>query len=251
MKIAIVFVYAGEVALRYENYTQRFLHSYHQNPPGCDHDTVVVLNGAKASSEITCMFSLLPNCRFIEHDGSGYDIGGYQLAARSHECDMMVFFGGSTYFTRAGWLLRMAGAFQTHGNAQYGVNGNRGNLDVKVWPHIRTTGFWMHPELMNSYPKIITRPEERHPFEHGSECFTEWVKKCGLKSWVVTWNRELLWEDWDSDPNGYHRGNQNSILAGDRMCERPYYPANRCRGNPAEFCEPWKRERCFDCLTTT
>jgi hypothetical protein len=227
MKLAIVYIYAPCAGAAYDSYAVRFLQSYHDNQPGMEHDSVVVVNGAKANGELACMFSSLPNLRLIEHDNSGYDIGGFQLAAREHACDLMVFFGASTTYTRPGWLTRMAASYSIHGPGQYGAMGNRGDIPVKVWPHIRTTAFWMHPSLMCGYPQRITRPEQRHPFEHGPNCFTGWVTSQGLKSWVITWNRDLLWADWDSDPTGYQRGDQSGLLAKDHLCEPPYYPRGR------------------------
>lgn len=219
MKISLVYVYSVIAGERYDNYAFRFLESYHANPPGIEHETVVVLNGIKESSACTCLFSPLQHCSFLEHDNSGFDIGAFQHAARECPCDMMLFLGSSTFFTRPGWLIRMATAFQKHGHAQYGATGNRGNPAAGVWPHIRTTAFWMDPKLMNSYPVRVTRPDQRYPFEHHRGCFTDWVTKLGLKSWVITWGRDLLWEDWDSDPQGFHHGNQSSVLARDRVCE--------------------------------
>jgi hypothetical protein len=223
MKIAIVYVYAKCAGQQYDDYAMRFLECYQMCPAGIEHETIVVLNGFKATSEICCLFSSLSNVSFLEHDNSGYDIGAFQQAAREVPCDMMVFFGASTYFTRAGWLLRMAMAYERHGNAQYGAMGNRGDPGVAVWPHIRTTAFWMNPVLMNDYPMQVMLPQQRHPFEHGKECLTQWLKGRGIQSWVITWTRDLTWWDWDSDPNGYNRGNQSGLLAGDHLCEPPYY----------------------------
>jgi hypothetical protein len=248
MKPVIVYVYAPIAGVASELYAMRFLESYNNKPPGTDHDSIVVLNGVKQSSELACLFSSLRNCRFIEHDNSGYDIGSFQHAARAFESEMMVFFGASTFFVSSGWLIRMVNAYNRHGRAQYGAMGNRGNPAVNVWPHIRTTAFWMPTELMNSYPNRITKPSERHPFEHGKDCFTSWVEKMGLKNWVITRKNDLLWKDWDSEPNGYSRGNQSDMLAGDRMCERPYYPNNKCR-YATGFCNPWKMDSCGRCLS--
>jgi hypothetical protein len=224
MKIALVYVYAVCAGAKFDDYAFRFLNSYRANPPGIDHESIVVLNGLRQSGEIACLFSSMRNCHFLEHDNSGFDIGAFQLAARTIPCDLMVFFGASTYFQRPGWLIRMANSFNQHGNAQYGAMGNRGNLTVSVWPHIRTTAFWMDPKLMNAYPTRITQPVQRHPFEHGKDCFTNWVGKQGLRSWVITWENDLLWAAWDSDPEGYGQGSQSNLLAGDHMCEKPYYP---------------------------
>lgn len=227
MKIAVVYVYAVVAGAKYDDYAFRFLQCYQAYPPGMDHDTVIMLNRVKASSELTCIFSSMPNVTFIEHDNSGYDIGAFQHAALVYPCDMMVFFGASTYFNRPHWLIRMASVFQHNGNAQYGAMGNQGDVPVGVWPHIRTTAFWMNPQLMNACPMRVTRPEQRHPFEHGPQCFTSWVTGQGLRSWVVTWGKELLWPYWDSDPQGYARGSQRDLLAGDRMTEAPYFPILR------------------------
>lgn len=224
MTATIVYVYAVAAGAQYFDYALRFLESYHAHPPRMVHDTVVVLNGGRATSEIQCLFSSLPGLRFLEHDNSGYDIGGFQHAARECASDLAVFFGASTYFNGEGWLVRMATAFQRHGNAQYGAMANRGDLPVKVWPHIRTTAFWMDPRLLRAYPRVVTRTEERYPFEHGPQCFTRWVEQQRLKSWVVTWGKELLWADWDSDPAGFHRGDQSALLAGDHICEPPHFP---------------------------
>lgn len=227
MKAAIVYIYAAAAGQKYEQYAFRFLQQYQQFPPGMEHDSIVVLNGSRANSETRCLFSSLPNLTLLEHDNSGYDIGGFQLAARTFPCDLIVFFGASTFFYRPGWLLRMATAYQKHGNALYGAMGNRGDDRVKVYPHIRTTAFWMNPQLMNGYPIVVRENSQRHPFEHGSNCFTGWVRNQGLKAWVVTWNNEYLWKDWDSNPNGFQRGNQSALLAGDHICEPPYYPRQR------------------------
>lgn len=241
LNMAVVYIHTTLSGQKGRDYTSRFIKSYRDNPPLLDHKTVIVLNGTKATTNIAIQYSGMPNVQFLEHDNSGYDIGGFQMAARDIPCDMMAFFGQSTYFQRPGWLVRMRDSFLKHGNAQYGAMGNRGNLHVKVWPHIRTTAFWMDPKLMNSYPDVISTPEMRHPFEHGPNCFTGWIASRGIKSWVVTWNDELLWEDWDSDPNGYSRGDQSSMLAGDRMCERPYFTPTTRQGAPSAKQEPGNR----------
>lgn len=225
MKIVIVYIFPPHDGDVHWDYAGRFLMSYQLNPPGLEHESVVIVNGGRPNSQLACMFSPLDDCQLLEHDDSGYDIGGFQKAARTVPADLMVFFGGSAYFTRPGWLARMVQAFERHGNAQYGAMGNRGDARVGVWPHIRTTGFWMKPELMNSYPRQIIHPSQRHPFEHGPECLTSWLTRHGIGSWVVTWTRELEQHRWDDDPNGYQRGNQSSLLVGDRMTEAPYYPS--------------------------
>lgn len=209
---------------KYQQYADRFLRSYQEKPPGIAHDTVVVLNGGQVTDEIVQKFSALPECTFLEHDNSGYDLGGYQQAARLFPSNLMLFLSASTFFTRAGWLSRMAAATQKHGEAIYGAMGNRGQINIGVYPHLRTTAFWLSTDLFTRYPTKVVRNDQRHPFEHGPDNLTLWVKKQGLKALVVTWSGEYEWAHWDDDPNGYSRGNQSSLLAGDHLCEPPYFP---------------------------
>jgi len=118
------------------------------------------------------------------------------------------------------WLVCLIG-----GIGPIWSDGKRGRVTLECLGAHQDDGIWMPPKLMNEYPHIVVDPKDRHPFEHGRNCFTEWVKHRGLISWEVTWERELTVNHWGADPNGYHRGNQSGLLAGDRMCEPPYYPA--------------------------
>lgn len=229
MTSTIVYVYPA-CAPQYHDYAVRFLESYHANLPGVLHETVVVVNGAAVTPEIQCLFASLPRLHFLEHDNSGYDVGAFQHASRECATEMILFFGASTFFFGPGWLLRMMTAMQKHGNAQYGTMGNRGDTRAGVWPHIRTTAFWLAPALFNAYPHAVTGPEGRHPFEHGPACFSEWVKKRGLKSWVITRYRDLTQAEWNDDPQGFHRGDQSALLAGDHICEPPiWHPGRQTR----------------------
>lgn len=223
MKIVVVYVLPLCAGDRHFDYALRFLESYHTHPPMEEHDTAVVLNGGKASSEITCLLSTLPNCMILEHDNSGFDIGAYQFAARTVPCDLMLFLGVSTYFKGAGWLKRIRQSFEDYGNALYGAMGNMGDKKTNVFPHIRTTGFWMPPALLNAYPMKAKTHDERYQFEHGQNCLAEWIHKKGMHRWVVTWDGAYRWSQWDSIPNGFHRGDQSALLMGDHISEPPYY----------------------------
>lgn len=224
MTSGIVYIYPAASDQSHTDYALRFIQSYHDNPPGYDHETIVVLNGARRSSEITCMFSSLRNLRFVEHDDSGWDIGGYQAAAAVASCDILVFLGGSTYIKAPAWMKRVVESVQRRGRALYGTMGNQGNVPVGVYPHIRTTGFWMPRELFNAYPIKVRRKEDRYPFEHGPNCLTKWVTKQGLKAYVVTRFAEYEQRQWNDDPNGFHRGNQSAMLFGDRLTCPPFFP---------------------------
>lgn len=223
-KVAVVYICPVErFGLQHTALAGKFKGSLDANPPGYPHDLVIVSNGGEPSQEVSRIFSTV-NAKFITHDDSGKDIGAYQFAASHWPCDLMVFLGGSTYLKGKGWLARIVASFEKHGPALYGVMGHTGDQRFNVWPHIRTTGFWMPPELMNQYPEIVSTDDRRYPFEHGSNCLTQWVRRQGLKALVVTWTNEYEQQQWGAIPNGYHNGDQSAMLLGDRLCEPPYHP---------------------------
>lgn len=223
MSLRIEIVYIFPAGPHYLQLAWRFLNSYHQHPPQLAHDTVLVCNGWSPDESLE-LFKTLPNMRTLQHDNSGYDIGGYQAAAQSSNADMQVFLAASAYCRKTGWLVRMASAFEQLGSANlYGSCGNLG--DGAVQPHLRTTGFWCSPVLMNRYPHRVTRPDQRYPFEHGLNCFTGWVRNQGLRVFVVDWEGTWEYPQWNDSPNGFHRGSQSALLVGDRLTEPPYYPS--------------------------
>lgn len=222
LHVAVVYIHVpGDPT--HVGYAKRFVISYLEKPTRYPHDLVIVCNGSPPTAQTHELFAGVQPVRFVQHDDSGWDIGGYQKAAREVECDLMVFFGGAAYVPRSGWLERMVEAYLKHGPALYGAMGNRGDSRVNVYPHIRTTGFWLPRDLFNAYPIQVTRNEQRYEFEHGKTCLTEWIKAQGLKPWVVSWDGEYEWAEWDSFPNGFHRGDQSALLVRDRVSDPPYY----------------------------
>lgn len=203
-----------------------FATSYLRNPPGVDHDTVIVCNGAPITQPSKDLFNGMPNLSYLDHDNSGWDIGGFQLAARTIPCDLMVFCGAHTYFRKPGWLARMVEAFNQLGDTLYGSTGNQGDIRFGVYPHVRTTGFWCKPELMANYPLKVTQTGgggQRYESEHGKECLTNWVKSLGKQVWITGWDRSLVIDDCNAIPNGFHQGDQSNVLVGDRLTCPPYY----------------------------
>lgn len=224
MVVKCLYNFPATAGPQHVEWALRFIQSYNQYPPGMEHDTIVALNQSRVTPEITCMFSSLPNVTFLERPtGAAQDIGAYQEAAEKFPCNLMVFFGGSTYLKGKGWLVRMVEAFKKHGNGVYGVMANRGDDRFKVKPHLRTTGFWCSTDLMNRFPHRITRNDQRYDFEHGKLCFFEWVKKQGLPVLAVDWHKEYEWKDWDY-PNGFFRGDQSGLMCGDRLTSQYSHP---------------------------
>lgn len=224
LKVTVVYVYVMN-SPQHGCEAVRFVQTYMEKPPGYPHKTIVVLNGGEPNDYVRGLFAPLPELSFHVHDNSGYDIGGFQAVARANpDEDLMVFFGSSGFFKGPGWLARMVESFQKHGDALYGVMGNTGDERFNVYPHIRTTAFWISPRLLNLYPHRVTTPEGRYPFEHGPDCLTRWIRRQGLKALVVTWSGEYEAQDWLAIPNGFRSGDESAMLAGDRLNSPPYWP---------------------------
>jgi hypothetical protein len=136
---------------------------------------------------------------------------------------MMVFFGTTAYLRGPNWLARMVQAYNRRGPAAlYGSTGNCGDAREGCFPHIRTTGLWCAPILVNMHPLRVTNPAQRYPYEHGPACLTQWARDKGYSAFVCDWHNEYEWPAWDAIPNGFHQGNQSGVIVGDRLCRVPY-----------------------------
>ncbi len=215
MKLSIVYIYPKE---GYDDRASRFVESYRRNPPGLDHDTIIVCNGGPASDETYCKFAIsLPNVRLLEHDNRGMDIGGYLAAAKGSTADLMIFFGAHAYFRRPEWMTPVLRSWLRNGDTLYGATGHPGEGHVR--PHIRTTGFWMRPGLLTEYCPTMIDNDRRYEFEHGATCLTSWIKLKGLHPWVVCWNSEHPIHRSREIPGGYHNGDQRNVVFGDKHTE--------------------------------
>jgi hypothetical protein len=230
MNICIVYIYPVAIhGAQHATYAERFVKSYRQHPPGLEHSTVVISNGGGPSSLAVRQCSWLQNAKFLQHDDSGMDIGGYQLAARTAPCDMMVCLGGASYFRGPNWLKRMVEVFEAYGEGLYGCTGNQGDNRVtangieRVWPHIRTTGFWCSPKLINSHPFKVFNNSQRYPYEHGQNSLTNWAIINEKPVLVVGWNEIRQLHNCDSMPGGFHNGTQHNLIVGDRLTEPSYH----------------------------
>lgn len=225
-KIVLVYVYPNGSNNGYRDKAIQFADSYCANPPGFDHETLVVCNGAPANDDTRGLFYGLAKPSFIHHDNSGWDIGAYQAAVKAVPCDLMLFCGAHAYFRRPGWLLRIWEVYEAHGPALYGATGNQGNGGHGVEPHVRTTGFWCPPRLMQQYPYKVTQVGgggERYMMEHGRNCLSNFAKSQNYPRLIVGWNDVKPLEQCDSMPNGFHNGDQSNVLIGDRLTAPPYH----------------------------
>jgi hypothetical protein len=219
VSLIYIFPRTGE---KWMKYGRRFASRYQTFRPTTKHRLFVVSNGGPPTAEMKAIFKPL-NATWIIWNNQAWDIGAYQYCAKTIPCEVMACFGASVYFTKSGWLERIVDSVKKHGIGLYGAMGNQGNMGFRIWPHLRTTGFWFHPALLNAYPIRITGLNQRYEFEHGASSFAQWCKSQNIERWMVTYSGEYREDDWNKISNGYHRGDQSNLLCGDRLTEPPYF----------------------------
>lgn len=210
----------------HEELAVRFIESALTYPPKRKLNWVIACNsphGNSLSDEMTALFNRLGRVTFFKHDNSGWDIGAFQAYSRSSQSKFVLFLGSSAYFRRHDWLQPMVAAFRKYGpNTLYGTCGHLGDPGSGISPHLRTTGFWCAPAILNRYPTIVTRPDQRYPFEHGPSCFTLWCWSQGFQVLIVDAEGVYGYPHWNDGPQGYHRNQQSSLLVGDRLTRPPF-----------------------------
>lgn len=182
MKLVIIYVYPDLNPHIYKALARRFVDTYMEYPPGgTDHEIIVAVNSGRSDNpEYARLMSPLA-CQFMMHNNEGKDIGAYQLAARQLDCDLMICLGAPVHFHRAGWLDRIANAYEQNGPGLYGAW-----AFYEPSHHIRTTAFWLPPELLRSYPYVIQN-DTRYEFEHGKRNIHAYAKSKGMESFMLTW----------------------------------------------------------------
>lgn len=210
MKVAIIYIFPTVDVATYEPLARRFAQSYMDHPPGeTEHELFVCSNGYPAGQRQRQLFEPL-TCTHIQHNNTGKDIGAYQVCAENIPCDLLLCLGSSTKFWKAGWLDRIAQVYKDNGPALYGC-----------WAfhqpavHVRTTAFWLPPELLNSYPYRIA-DHMRYEFEHGQHSIVNHVTSVGFPSYMVTWSGVYGRDQW-------HHVERDQCLWFDNHCERIGY----------------------------
>jgi hypothetical protein len=214
MKITVVYIYPMGGQGEFFDHAFRFVDSYFNHPPGIDHETIVVCNGAPVDFTSKCLFGGLPHCEFFEHNDSGKDIGAYAAVSKSCPSDMMACFGGHTYFRRQGWLKRLAEAWQKNGPGLYGSLAS-----YEIRPHFCTTGIAFPPSLLASYPFPVVTDADRYAFEHGPNSFVNYAIRRKLPVRLVTWDSDWPVNKWRWPENCYARGDQSNCLCYFRVSD--------------------------------
>jgi hypothetical protein len=197
-------------------YASRFVATYHDHPPGVDHDTVIVCNGGPLPAEVGLIFAPM-RAQFFARSNEGQDIAGYIEAARG-PCagyDLMLCLGESAYFQREGWLKRFVEAYQRHGPGMYGAFSSNA-----VRPHMNTTGFACPPKLIAGYSLRVVTKADRYSYEHGPRAFWRQLSQLGYPVRLVTWDGEWEPRMWRMPLNILWRGTQENCLLRIGLCDR-------------------------------
>lgn len=227
MKIIVAYVTVTGGPLT-TDYAARFVASYTLFPAGAEHQLVVICNGGPPFKDVAMTFLPAP-CIFYPRSNEGWDIGGYLDVARHFSADMLVCLGESVHFHRAGWLRRLADAWEKYGPGMYGPFAS--NL---VRPHMNTTAFACESAALAVYPASVSNRASRYEFEHGN--LSMWRRMQAQKKPVrlVTWDGDYEPRNWRNPPNILWRGNQSNCLM---FCSH----TDRYRTATPELRRTWER----------
>jgi hypothetical protein len=194
----------------------RFVATHHAFQAGAEHRLVPIFNGAINSDgntvaiheNLTNPFMSL-NHSFFNRTNEGWDIGGYREAAHTvcKDADIMVCFGESVYFHRAGWLEHLVKAWEKFGPGMYGTLAS-----FILRPHIQTTAFVTSPELLRKFPRKISTKDDRYEFEHGRHSFMSWLKLQQMPVKLVTFDGVYDEPMWRMPQNIIWKGDQSNCL---------------------------------------
>lgn len=208
MKISVAYIAVTHGPITHE-YCSRFAATYHEYPPGYDHELIVVCNGGPLQNKIGLTLSGINPRYYIRKNDQGFDISAYIELANGicRDSDMLVCLGESVFFHRGLWLKRFVYAWETYGAGMYGPFSS--NL---LRPHLNTSAFCCHPMLIREYPFKVSDHNSRYEFEHGQHSFWKYVQKRAMPVRLVTWDGEYPPNEWRSPPDILWRGSQRNCL---------------------------------------
>lgn len=211
MNVQVLYCYPMVQNRKYYPLAIRFAETYQRFPAGHEHQLVVLCNGSAGSQTMMRMFDNIPHETRV-HSNIGWDIGAYQRVADTSTADLMVCLGAHCHFYRADWLKAMVDAYLEHGVGLYGCTAYGG-----IITHVRTTVFWIPPELFRSYPNYIgSSRRSRYEFEHGGTSLTHHVLNLGFPCVMVTSLGSFVYPDWHDHAPGF-----NEILVRDQHIHDP------------------------------
>ena len=200
---------------KHQEYANDFMESYKRFKPMHVHKSIVVCQKQQPDAFCETVFKELQSLSYYVHDDSGFDIGAYIAVSKLIETDMVVCFGGSSYFQRSGWMSRMVESWVKFGVGMYGAIAT-----YEVAPHLSTSGFWCSPQMLSSYPIIVANKVQRYDFEHGPNALWKMVAARGYPVKLVTWCGEYNWQEWRKPANIFRRNDQSNCIACWHHCKK-------------------------------
>jgi hypothetical protein len=204
---AVVVVYiAVQTNPLFVHYAVQFTSTYRQFAGGAKHRLIVCCNGGALKPKMKAIFDGI-DCDFLvrPHD-EGWDVSAYQDVARHEVCELLVCFGESVRFHRAGWLQRLVDNAAEYGEGMYGCLSSHA-----VSAHLNTTAFAVSPRFLKQYPSVRNN-KERYEFEHGTTAMWRQIKASGCATRLVTWDGCWGPGDWRQPENILWRGTQENCL---------------------------------------
>lgn len=191
MRVCLTYIFPQLNLPVYQPAARRFAESYMQNPPGlADHEIHVFLNAGTGPGPIQeRTFSPLP-VKFHDYSNWGKDIGAFQHAADTIDCDLLVCMGSFVHFPQPSWLDLIVRSYEDYGPGVYGAFAFH-----QPMPHIRTTIFWLPPMLLQAYPHQVG-DQNRYGFEHGPESITLWSRSKRFEPRMVTRRGVFEMNEW-------------------------------------------------------
>ncbi len=214
MKITVVFVRVVTKP-EYNHGAEHWLNTYEAYDADYSHNLVVINRYADAPDQ---MFDDV-GARYMRYDGGGWDCGTWQFAGKNIDTDLLVCFNSSTYIMGHGWLKRFVDAVEEYGDGLYGPL-----TSYEIVPHVRTPCMIFQPKVVNDYPAQVNNREDTYRFEvfgydQFTPNFTQWTRKSGLRTMLVTWDGVYDLPEWRNPPNIFRRGDQSNLITKDRHCE--------------------------------
>lgn len=167
---------------------------------------------------------------YIVYMGGGRDIGAFQHAAHSVDCDILICANTRVHFKLQRWLDRLLEVWNQKGPALYGATASREHMPPAPAnakhrnPHLRTSFFACPPQWLREYPYAVSNRQECYEFECGARSFTQRMLEARRRVFQVTWT-EVVPYPFRRVRNGYRDGDQSELLAFDRATDE-YEAAN-------------------------
>lgn len=208
MRIAVCYICVTQGKQNVE-LAGRFCSTYHDCPPGVEHDLFVLSNGGKPDTGLTLLFQWIKAKIVDRENDPGWDISAYVEAATTvcRNYDLMICLGESVYAVKADWLKPIEEAYRKNGPGMYGVFSSN-----SIRAHLNTTAFACTPDLLREYPIEVNSKERRYEFEHGARSFWRRIEGRGYPVRLVTWDGVYAPHVWRDADNIMWKGDQSNCL---------------------------------------